>query len=486
MASRPGLFTDWDLNLTDVSNPSGAEVTDGYAQNDLPTRQVLNRLFSLYGLWTRWFDQTIGGGQLGIESWENNQILFGLMTFPAEFSGTPPVWSGTHSTTLPANWFYGGAIISKTRVGPIGSPLRSGGSALTNLRDYYVDLGIDGVWDFNDVANGGGAPVLAADHIRVFQFVTNGAALITSGTFYGNYYLENGVPIRFDAGAIIDGLNGLSVDETSNRSVLIHDGQSQFPGSYNDPFGSSAKSIMWGDSTSVPAGIDSPTHWTALMVNCRWSGSAWARLTGSEDAYLILLTEGGLYVLQHAAADANTWADTLTATTWIRLAKFGHGGSFGTMWSGTSLSGPVNFDDDIFTPASVSADDFIADTQVSTPLSIAGRVRVSNVVSETIGSNLNNYNPAGIDDAGILRINPDSGPYNITGIIAQTAGTELTIINSGSAESLTIMVEDGSSSAANRFADRGAGDVVVTWGGAAKLWYDGPPVSRWRITAVAL
>lgn len=44
-------------------------------------------------------------------------------------------------------------------------------------KDTYVDIGIDGTVDYNDVANGATAPVLAANHIRIAKVVTNGSAI---------------------------------------------------------------------------------------------------------------------------------------------------------------------------------------------------------------------------------------------------------------------------------------------------------------------
>lgn len=59
-------------------------------------------------------------------------------------------------------------------------------------KDTYVDIGIDGVVDYNDVANGAAAPTLAANHIRLAKVVTNGSA-ITSVTQTGIESLGNSI-----------------------------------------------------------------------------------------------------------------------------------------------------------------------------------------------------------------------------------------------------------------------------------------------------
>lgn len=47
----------------------------------------------------------------------------------------------------------------------------------TASKDTYVDIGIDGTVDYNEVANGAAAPALASNHVRVAKVVTNGSAI---------------------------------------------------------------------------------------------------------------------------------------------------------------------------------------------------------------------------------------------------------------------------------------------------------------------
>ena len=51
------------------------------------------------------------------------------------------------------------------------------GQAFIQSRDTYVDVGINGVIDYQDVANGATAPDLETDHIRIAKIVTDGTTI---------------------------------------------------------------------------------------------------------------------------------------------------------------------------------------------------------------------------------------------------------------------------------------------------------------------
>jgi hypothetical protein len=93
------------------------------------------------------------------------------------------------------------------------------------------------------------------------------------------------------------------------------------------------------------------------------------------------------------------------------------------------------------------------------------------------GVNQNNYNPAGLSTAGVLRLTNVGGGAVLSGITAQEAGRVLMLVNLGTS-AITLNDEDTNSSAANRFALSGA-KILATDDGAI-IWYDGTS-QRWRI-----
>lgn len=109
----------------------------------------------------------------------------------------------------------------------------------------------------------------------------------------------------------------------------------------------------------------------------------------------------------------------------------------------------------------------------------SGAVAYAGIVSPaTIGGNQNNYNPAGIATASVLRLTA-SAAYNITGLAGGTSGRLINIINIGS-QNITLVNESGSSTIANRFAI--GTNIVIGPSQGAILIYDGAS-SRWRVMA---
>lgn len=72
------------------------------------------------------------------------------------------------SMTTPA----GVAYILGTRVAPAATA-----KAYTASRDTYVDLSSAGAYTYSEVANGAGAPAVAANSLRLFKVVTNGTEI---------------------------------------------------------------------------------------------------------------------------------------------------------------------------------------------------------------------------------------------------------------------------------------------------------------------
>jgi hypothetical protein len=84
-----------------------------------------------------------------------------------------------------------------------------------------------------------------------------------------------------------------------------------------------------------------------------------------------------------------------------------------------------------------------------------------------------NWNPTGLSTASVIRISA-SAPVNLTGIQAQTAGTEITLVNVG-ANTITL-VNASTSTAANQFQLK-ANISLAQWG-SVRLRYD-TTLSKW-------
>jgi hypothetical protein len=91
-----------------------------------------------------------------------------------------------------------------------------------------------------------------------------------------------------------------------------------------------------------------------------------------------------------------------------------------------------------------------------------------------ITSNQNDYNPAGIASASLLNLSSDA-PRSVSGLASGAEGRVVGILNTGS-QPVTLLNENASSTAANRFAL--GGDIVIKSKRAALLRYDGA-AARW-------
>jgi hypothetical protein len=134
-------------------------------------------------------------------------------------------------------------------------------------------------------------------------------------------------------------------------------------------------------------------------------------------------------------------------------------------------------------PLQISAADAIT---LSGSVTAAGAFSTPGTISPSIlvSGNTNNYNPAGLSDAYLVRIQPASGGSTLTGIMAPASGgRQLAVcIVTAAGNSLTFADEDVASSAANRF----TGASVTLGGmkpGCALLLYDSS-AARWHVIAI--
>jgi hypothetical protein len=104
-----------------------------------------------------------------------------------------------------------------------------------------------------------------------------------------------------------------------------------------------------------------------------------------------------------------------------------------------------------------------------------------------IGTNQNDYAPAGLSVAAVVRQSL-SAPCQLTGLLAQASGRLITIVVFGMAVSpanvLTIKNQSTSSAATNMILCPGATDLAISMGGSVTLWYD-TANSFWRVIAYA-
>ena len=103
------------------------------------------------------------------------------------------------------------------------------GINFTASKDTYVDVGVDGVVDYDPVANGASAPALAASHVRIAKVVTNGSG-ITSVVQTGVDSLRNTIrpsgsvgPTQLSTSAILLGYAEITSDFSSSATPAITD-----------------------------------------------------------------------------------------------------------------------------------------------------------------------------------------------------------------------------------------------------------------------
>ena len=110
--------------------------------------------------------------------------------------------------------------------------------------------------------------------------------------------------------------------------------------------------------------------------------------------------------------------------------------------------------------------------------------RRTGVISPTaLAADVNDWSPTGLSTCSRIRASASGGNRNITGIAAQPDGTVITISNVGTSNSLVLVNESASSSAANRFVAAAGGNVTIRFGGSVNAIYDGT-TARWRVRGV--
>ncbi len=114
---------------------------------------------------------------------------------------------------------------------------------------------------------------------------------------------------------------------------------------------------------------------------------------------------------------------------------------------------------------------------------------VSAVVSAPADNDRHNYSTTGLSEASVLRINPNTGTIELTGLVAPTNLTTLVsggngakvlyLQNSGGTYKITLKHADTGSTDVNRFVGVTNKDVIIPPGGAVTLLYT-TAEERWR------
>lgn len=125
-------------------------------------------------------------------------------------------------------------------------------------------------------------------------------------------------------------------------------------------------------------------------------------------------------------------------------------------------------------------------TTTTAALTNSGQSFLTGFITDTATGTQNNYNPAGLSGASVIREAPASA-LTITGIASPASGQLLLVSVAGTSASVTLSNEDAGSTAANRIWAQNNASLTLTGNGTnpngeAWLWYDSTS-SRWRVVA---
>ncbi len=226
--------------------------------------------------------------------------------------------------------------------------------------------------------------------------------------------------------------------------------------------------------------LNGSNYVTGHASNGTWS-SGYGSLTTSVSA-IIEMNGTTDYVELQANEDCNLEFEEIDFSG-FKLADGGGGGSADNLGDHTATQNILLGTNYLSQTGSASKGlsfDGSDNALLSDGLSVGGTAALTGDISPaSIGANQNNYAPTGLAGASVLRLTA-SGAYNITGLGGGTDGRIITLVNIG-ANAITLMDENASSTAANRFAL--AGNITLAQDQSAVLLYDAT-ASRWRAMAV--
>lgn len=116
-------------------------------------------------------------------------------------------------------------------------------------------------------------------------------------------------------------------------------------------------------------------------------------------------------------------------------------------------------------------------------LEVRAQTAFSGIISPVIAANQNDWAPAGLPTATVVRVNGGAVNRTITGIAGLSPDRLVFVVNVGTTNSVIFSDENVLSLAANRFAlANGVNLSMSKSGGSAILWYDS---TTGRIRALA-
>lgn len=237
------------------------------------------------------------------------------------------VW--TDDTGLNADMSAGVAYINGIRL-PISLVANH---AFTASKDTYVDLGDNGVLDYNEVSNGAAAPSLAASHIRLARVDTDGSNTTVVVNFSNSSSL-----------AKADGWQPLGIAQSG---TIVNNGNR----SYDIPFATTVAGVLTpGMRLRIPRNIPAPKK-------C-------AQLVASSLQYFSKTTPAGV-------ALGTTWS----MEAWVKLATYtgnaaiinrypggatvGWGGEVNSDGTIQTFAGATSASDDVYSRRSVGLDEWV-------------------------------------------------------------------------------------------------------------------------------
>ncbi len=237
--------------------------------------------------------------------------------------------------------------------------------------------------------------------------------------------------------------------------------------------------------TTTTAGFTQPSVGATVSVSV--VATAWM-VSGQ----FLYMTTGGFYavssitnsttvVLTNLGYTGNAAPTTVIATTGLGVSPAGIVGVSGA--TGVGTAGATGVGTTGATGVGTTGATGVGTTG-ATGAGTTGATGVSwspGVITPTaISANTNDWNPTSLATATFIRLTvTGASSWNLTGITAQASGTVIDIANVGGANSVVLVQQSGSSTAANRFITTSAGNVTVAPGQNVRIIYDGTTL-RWR------
>ena len=110
-----------------------------------------------------------------------------------------------------------------------------------------------------------------------------------------------------------------------------------------------------------------------------------------------------------------------------------------------------------------------------------GHLAFGALTPSALSGDVDNYEPAtGTSTRGVWRLEASGADRTVTGIVVQTSGDTLLVINIGATNNIILAHQDASSTTSNRMISPTGADLILGPDEYAFMWYDAT-TDRWRI-----